>query len=342
MLSRCNLALARAEIPAADVLLIGSSRSGVAFDPVAIQHVLQHETGSDLTVDRIAIGNITLRVSEALLDTYMQKRGAPKIVVLEASFMTPRTVRRLAPAASGKPSEHYLLARDLNLMTFEQLMGQPAVAMPYTEPETALALWQFRLQGTVSRAGALVYQFIKAPFESWSVNDCDRVDFTQEPTWPKDFSFAYEDYRIEGALPGSIAKLTEELEASSRNRNLQDWQISQPQGRMYPYDFDAAYRQGELVYFLEKVRKARAVGATVLVLPMPLYSYEIDPADMASLKDMLPEGAEVVDIYGEIEADFSTFWYDDAHIEKSPTGVLTSALLSARLASVLSERADRD
>ena len=53
----------------------------------------------------------------------------------------------------------------------------------------------------------------------------------------------------------------------------------------------------------------------------------------------VPEVVEVVDIYGEIEADFSSFWFDDAHIEKSPTGVLTSALLSELLVTIVGERA---
>jgi hypothetical protein len=342
MLSRCNLALSRADRPAADVLLIGSSRSGVAFDPVAIQGVLRRETQSVLTVDRIAIGNMTLRVSEALFETYLRRRGAPKIVVLETAFMTPRTVRHLAPVANGKPSEHFLFSRDLNLMTFAQLMRQPAVAMPYTEPETLLALWQVRLRGTISRAGALIYQFAKTPFDSWSVDDCDRADFAREPTWPDDFSFAYGDYGVEGELSDSIAELREEISQGSAERELEDWQISQPQGRFYPYDFDAAYRQGELSYFLEIVHKSRAAGARVLIMPLPLYGYEIAPADVASLKGVLPEGVQVVDIYNEIGADFSTFWYDDAHIEKSPTGVLTSALLSDRLLGLLIETPKRD
>jgi hypothetical protein len=341
-LSRCNLALARAEMPAADVLLIGSSRSGVAFDPVAIQNVLQHETGRDLSVERIAIGNITLRVSEALFETYLQRRGAPKILVLEATFMTPRTVKRLASAARGQPSEHYLLARDLNLMTFAQLMGQPAVAMPYTEPETTLEKWRLRLRGVISRAGALVYLFAKSPVDGWSASDCSRTDFTREPTWPEDFSFAFGDYHIEGGLSHRIAALRVELELGARFKTLQAWQVDQPEDGTYPYDFEATYRQGELTYFLEIVRHAQTSGASVLVLPMPLYGYEIDPRDVKSLETVLPPVVEIIDIYDMIGADFSTFWYDDAHIQQSPTGVLTSALLSERLVSIIREKADRD
>ncbi|MFD1196057.1 hypothetical protein ACFQ3C_15405 [Seohaeicola saemankumensis] len=341
-LSRCNLALARADKPPANVLLIGSSRSGVAFDPVAIQGRLQTDLRSDLTVDRIAMGNITLRVSDALLETYLQRRGAPDVVVLEPTFITPRTVARLAPAANGTPSEHYLLTRDLNLMSFGQLLTQPSVAMPYTEPEALSALWQFRLRGAVSRAGALAYQFAKAPFDSWSIEDCERADFAREASWPADFSFAYDDYRIEGPLPDFIFGLRAELEEGAATRDLQDWQTSQPVGRSYPYDFQAGYRQGEMRYFLDMVERALAVGAHVLVVPMPLYGYRIDPAALEYLVKLLPDGVEVLEIYDQIGTDFSTYWYDDAHIEKFPTGVLTTALLSARLETLIEVMAQRD
>ena len=42
MLSRCNLLLSRSEAPAADILIVGSSRTGAALDPIAMQQMLAH------------------------------------------------------------------------------------------------------------------------------------------------------------------------------------------------------------------------------------------------------------------------------------------------------------
>ena len=75
-------------------------------------------------------------------------------------------------------------------------MRQPAVAMPFTEAEGTAALWRTRVRSVMLRAGALVYQFLKAPLERLAFEKCDRTDITREETWPPDFSFAYEEGEI--------------------------------------------------------------------------------------------------------------------------------------------------
>lgn len=345
MLSRCNLVLTRADAPPADILLIGSSRSGVAFDPVVIEKFLRHETGREITVERLAMGNMSLRASDALMDTYFQRRGAPKIIALETSVMTPRTISRLAPRANGKPSEHYLLNRDQNLMTFAQLLHQPAVAMPYTETEAPFTLWRIRARSLISRAGALAYQFAKAPFEKWSVDQCAPGDFTREPTWPEGFSFSYDDYAVTGVADGVadgslneiIPVLRNEIRAGAASRTLQDWQHREPPGRVYPFDFDAAYRRGEMIYFSKMVKRARSADAKVFVIPMALYGYAVDPDDLISLATAMACDVEIIDIYSAFGVDFSTYWYDDAHIAKFPTGVLATALISRSMLSSIDE-----
>ena len=335
ILSRCNLMLARVDAPAADVLIVGSSRSGVALDPLTLQDILQGEIAGNPTVERMAMGNITLRSSHALLDTYLVRRGAPEIVLLEASFMTPRTVTRLAPAAKGQASEHYLFGRDVNLMTFGQLLTQPAVAMPYTETENLATVWRLRLRGTILRAGALVYQFAKAPFEDWSFSRCGYDEITREATWPKDFSFTYGDFKPEAGLPELIAALRTELATLSTDRTLKEWQVNLPTDQDYPYDIDQTYREGEMAYLTGMARMAAQRGAQVIVLPMPLYGYTIDPDDMVALENALPDSARIFDLYAQIGMEFNDFWYDDAHLEKHPTALLTTALMAEHVVDIL-------
>lgn len=336
-LTRCNILLARDDRPAADVLVVGSSRSGVALDPVGLQDLLSGEVPGDPTVERLALGNITPRLAHALLETYIAERGMPKVITLETVFIMPRTVNRLSAVAGGKPSEHYLLARDANVMSFGQLISQPAVAMPYTEDEDMATLWQVRLRGVVLRAGALLYQFAKAPFEDWRFGACDRETITREENWTSEFAFTYGDHSFAGPIAVERDRLVAELDDAAVGRALKDWQQNTPAGRTYPFDFEASYRQGELNYFLDMARMATDGGARVLVLPMLLYGYEADPADMSALAAALPEGSVIFDIYAATGTDFSRFWWDDAHVEREPAGALMTTVLAARLVDELNE-----
>ena len=107
MLSRCNLLLSRSETPAADVLIVGSSRSGTALDPIAMQEMLSHSfAGASPTVERFAMGHNPLRASLALLENYLEGRGAPQVIVLEIMFLTRRSVDRLAQHDLAVSPEH--------------------------------------------------------------------------------------------------------------------------------------------------------------------------------------------------------------------------------------------
>lgn len=332
MLSRCNLFLSRSDSPAADVLIVGSSRSGAALDPVAMQEMLAHSLpGAPPNVDRIALGHNPLRAGVALLQDYLVARGTPQVIVLEIMFMTERSVDRLAQSQPSAVPEQYIFRRDVNLMTFEQIFRLPSVAMPYSEKEGSLNRWRFRMRGLVLRAGALVYQFLRRPFETWHFSECDRRDWTREPTWPADFAFSYGDFEAD-APPGELIETLEGVMAElAPQRALKPWQAGVAQGQRYPYDFAAPYREGEVTLLESGLELASRRGVPVVLLPLPLYGYKPGADDLRSLEEMLPPTVHVFDVYGRMRGDLNKFCYDDAHIEEYPAGALATAILAQHL-----------
>lgn len=332
MLSRCNLLLSRTDSPAADVLIIGSSRSGTALDPVAMQGMLAHSfAGASPTVERITLGQNPLRASHALLENYLELRGAPQVIALEIMFMTKRSIDRLAQRGFAISPEQYLYRRDLNLMTFEQILQQPSVAMPYSEGEGLLNLWRFRIHGIVLRTGALIYQFLRRPNEAWKLSTCDRSAWTREPTWPADFAFTYDDFKPDAPPAELIERLEAVMSEDATTRDLKQWQPGVVTGQHYPYDFGARYRDGEVALLKSMLQLASDRGVPVVLLPLPLYGHTLGADDLSDLVDWLPRQTHLFDIYGQVQVDLDKFWYDDAHIEAYPAGVLTTAILAQHL-----------
>lgn len=331
-LSRCNLSLSRSGLAPADVLIIGSSRSGAALDPVAMQEMLAYALAdAPPRVERTALGHNPLRISHALLENYLRTRGAPRVIVLEVMFMTRRSVERLAKRGSRLPPERYIFRRDLNLMTFGQILRLPSVAMPFTEGEGPIKRWQFRLRGTVLRAGALAYQFLRRPTDSWQRPACDRGAWIREPEWPADFAFSYGDFHPD-ASPGKTIEALEAVMADmAPDRELKPWQSSVRKGQRYPYDFGASYRDGEVALLRSMLEKASRHGIPVVLLPLPLYGYAVRADDLELLADLLTGRGHVFDLYGQVRADLDKFWYDDGHLEVYPAGALTTAILAQHI-----------
>ena len=332
MLSRCNLLLSRSELPAADVLIVGSSRSGTALDPIAMQEMLAHAfAGASPKVERFAMGHNPIRANLALVENYLEARGAPKVIVLEIMFLTRRSVDRLAQRAFDVSPERYIFRRDLNLMTFDQILRLPSVAMPFSEGEGLINRWRFRIRGVVLRAGALVYQFLRRPTEAWELSACDRAAWTRESAWPTDFAFSYGEFKPD-APPGEVIEALEAVVAEvASQRALKPWQSGVPQGQLYAYDFGAAYLEGEVALLQSTLEMASRRGVPVVLLPLPLYGYTPGADDLRFLADTLPRQAQVFDLYGQVRGDLTKFWYNDGHIEVYPAGALTTAILAQHL-----------
>jgi len=334
-MARCNLLLSRVSEPAADVLVIGSSRTGVTLDPVALEEALSGELRRRASVDRLVLGRNPLRTMGGLLENYLETRGSPSIAVLEVMFMTERSVKRLADylAQLGVQlaPEDYIYLRDVNLLRFEQLLGQSSVAMPFTRSEGVFNLWSQRLKGVVLRSGALIYQAVRHPNQDWALSACTRRDWRWEAGWPPDFAFSYGEFEPATDVASQIEASETDVARIAEARSLSDWQLAFPDGLDYPYDFEANYRQGEVSILSAMIERLIDQGVEVVLLPLPLYGYELDHAELLEFASRFPGKTSLFDLYGAINVNFDSLWYDDGHIERSPVGQLTTALMAQRL-----------
>ena len=240
-------------------------------------------------------------------------------------------IDRLAERGLALAPENYLYRRDVNLLDFEQLLAQPAVAMPFTTGEGVFNLWSQRLRGVVLRTGALIYQAARDPMQEWNLSDCTREAWTREAVWPSDFAFSYGEFEPDIELAGLVEALEAEVARQAEVRELRDWQSNIPEGTVYPYDFEAAWRRGEVDILESMIRHALAHDSEVVLLALPLYAYELDRAELHDFVSRFGDKVQLFDLHGAVEADFAPLWYDDAHVERSPVGRLTTAVMAQRL-----------
>ncbi len=327
-MSRCNLALTRSGEAPAEVLVLGSSRTGTAVDPVAMEAMLGVEP--DLgrpSVERIALARNPLRANVALLETYLTERGRPQVIVFEIAFVTSRVHERIEQLESGLSPDAFLFRRDVNLMRYDQILAMPAVALPDSEAETAVNRARHRLRGAVLRTGALAYQFARRPHARFSLDECTVATWTREPGWPDDFAFGWGDAEEIGSAADRVATLRAEL-AGGGDANART-------GEEYPYDVDEPYRAGELVLLDTAVGLAAEYDIPVVLLPLTTVGTHASEADMTSLDVRFAGDARVYDVYRAAGVDLSGSWYDDAHLEVATAGQLTTAVLAQHLIEVL-------
>ncbi len=328
-MSRCNLALTRSGEAPAEVLVLGSSRTGTAVDPVAMEAMLGVEP--DLgrpSVERIALARNPLRANVALLETYLTERGRPQVIVFEIAFVTPRVLDRIEQLGSGLRPEAFLFRRDINLMRYDQLLTMPAVALPDSEAETVVNRMRYRLRGAVLRTGALTYQFARQPGAQFSLDGCTVATWTREPGWPSDFAFSWNDADEVGPAADRIDALRAEVTA--------DGEQHAGATREYPYDIDQPYRAGELALLDAAVGLAADHDIPVVLLPLTTVGTHASEADMASLDSRFDGDATVYDLYRATDVEVSMSWYDDAHLDVATAGQLTTALLAQHLIDMLS------
>lgn len=332
LLSRCNLALTRSDGLPADVLVLGSSRTGTAIDPVAMEQMLAAEpTSGRPTVERIALGRSPLRANVALLENYLAARGTPRVIVLEVSVVTDRTVARIDQLDSDVTAGATLFRRDVNLLRYDQLLTMPVVAEPFGEQQTPVTRLRYGLRGVVLRTGALAYQFVHEPAARFSLEACDTDAWTREPTWPADFSFSWDETDRVSAPDEHVERLRAEAAARAETRELQAWQVGRPTGADYPYDVDEHYRAGELALLDRAVDLAADRDVPMVLTLLPTYGTSAGADDVRALQDRFEDDAQVYDLYRSAGVDLSTYWYDDAHLQPAIAGELTTALLARHL-----------
>ena len=82
----CVYQMADLDAPAADILFLGSSRTGRGIDPVYVQDRLATEHGMDSSVERIALPGSFAQQYRPVLQSYLDVRGAPDVLFLQVLY----------------------------------------------------------------------------------------------------------------------------------------------------------------------------------------------------------------------------------------------------------------
>lgn len=107
----CSEQLARLDEPAADVLVIGNSKTGAAIDPAYISGILS--TDRSISVERLAFVSVDVTGHRLLFDEYVRNRGAPRLVVLQPQIKDE--------AAIKDPGHPILTARSIALEDWDEI-----------------------------------------------------------------------------------------------------------------------------------------------------------------------------------------------------------------------------
>ena len=128
----CVYEMADSNAPAADVLFVGTSRTGRGIDPVYVQSRLADRHGVDATVERVALPASYPQQFRPFLQRYIEHRGAPKLVFFQLpyNFRSERhpeidvpinTPRNLAHASL---SELFSIRRDAQLNDYDEPLSR--------------------------------------------------------------------------------------------------------------------------------------------------------------------------------------------------------------------------
>lgn len=88
----CVYQMAAMDAPSADILFLGSSRTGRGIDPVYIENRLTKVHGLEFSVERIALEGSFSQQYRPVLQTYLNERGAPHILFLQVLYNFKREI----------------------------------------------------------------------------------------------------------------------------------------------------------------------------------------------------------------------------------------------------------
>lgn len=329
-LEKCSILLAKTSRKAAEVLVIGSSRIGVAIDPIAMQDLLRVDSPDLIpSVERIAIPINPLRPATALLETYIKNRGAPEVVIFEPAFLSQRSVKNLEENHGKKDAEQYIFTRDMGILNYRQILNLPSVAMPYSRKESIFIRLHLVIRGILIRSGMLLYEFFHRPFREWDLASCGDYEWRKGGmAWPDDFQFSYSHSRHSRASGEVVESMKNSMKQKALSRLLKNWQKKGSEvDNYYAFDFESNYRAGEVKIFEDAVKLAKENEINLIIQPLPLFGTTIHEKDKSYLRG-LGDHVFFYDLYAEAGSILDTFWYNPSHILPESAGIYTTALMA--------------
>jgi hypothetical protein len=302
--------------PASDVLIIGSSRSGLAVDPPWIEEQL---LDGRLTVERATFGTNGEMIKDLGLRTYLRDRGVPTTLVLELGFEQHSAAFELLHGPAPEPfsvdedlpiaysgSTYTELITDLvshgDLDISDLLLRSTVVSPAQFTAERLDAGLSVALRhpgSVVDRKTANCPPNIKVPPANWTWG-------TSRPYQPK---------RIKEPDPA----VTQQLElAASTFRGV---------------DFDDPFTQDELTLTRDIIRTARQAGVeNVILLYLPTYGTAGAKVNIDQVRTLFPD-EPIIDGYRVMHDPSKPLlqyqYHDVTHVNRIGARAISQAIVDA-------------
>lgn len=257
---------------ASDVLILGSSRSGLGVDPPWIQEQLL----DDLTVERVTFGSNGELIKDLGLRTYLRERGAPKTLVLELGFEQHSAAFEVL---FGVPSEPFEMETQVQLTMSTPVysefvsdlvshrdvsLSDVFVRSTITNPATFLA---DRLD-----IGAAVALRHPGSVVERKTENCPPDIRVMGTRWVWGTSRPYQPNRIKEPDPAEIKSLER---SASTFRGV---------------DFDDPFTQDEITLTRDMIRTAREAGVeNVILMYLPTYGKAGAIVDVDAIRALFPD-----------------------------------------------------
>jgi len=257
--------------PASDILVLGSSRSGLGIDPPWIESAL-----GDRSVERVTFGSNGELQKDLGLRTYLHDRGVPETLVLELGFEQHSAAFE---AISGPPPEPFDVIPELPL-SFRSSVYSDVIGDLVAHDEISRAD-VFLESKVMSPAQYLAERFndgaavaLRHPGSviTRETRTCVPDMKVQSEKWTWGTSRRYQPARLKEPAPDTVTGLER---AASTFRAV---------------DFADTFTQQEVLLTRDIIRTARRAGVrNVILLYLPSYGKAGAGVDVEAVRSLFPD-----------------------------------------------------
>lgn len=314
----CAFAATRTSEAPADVVLFGSSRTGTALDPRAIEGMLNARPDAEpVRVNRLNITGPDALASVSMLERYIESRGAPRVVVAEVMLKLKQ--RKRPPRRGLYGRRHY------SLLSYDQLRRYRDLVYASDNVKNDYLV---DLSYAYSRTVALIHGLARDPLgRNWNLQYCTEGDRTRNGVWsmaeqptlqPPDEQIAIERSRL-----STLERVTDNT----------DWTWGANGPEIADFDVHADDRLPNIVMLRYLVELAAKHDIAVVFVPLVNYASSVAPEDRAFFESM-GDNAYWADLYAEAGDILEPNWRDPLHVH-TRASTLVSAYLAKAIAPVL-------
>lgn len=295
----CVIDLIELDVPAPDVLFIGSSRTGRGLDHGYMMQYIAEQTGREIDIERLVLTRTNISQFRIATQHYLESRGAPKDVYLQILYSFAPDLQRTADLPIHN-------VRSLAIGTMQELWDVQRTAELTPHP-TALPRWLEAGYAPISAVWASkfemnVYSALRWPWKVWydEHSECEGDRLQKQGTRAWVFNDLADDEEF---------SLTNRQERN-QPRNLRTVANFVPYN---PASYERTFENRQLEEFIHTLQDA---GSRVHLFLLPILNETELPEGVLNELQEIFSGVEIIHPFSlfqtEIGADL-TFSFVDTH-----------------------------